>query len=320
MRAVWKPRRRRSRWPTTSGPCAAWRWRRSRFPRPVCWSIREWDSPPARWCGWIAAASSLRLPVHRAPGRRRGFRRTGTAPLWRRPDRTAAPPTCGCSMWSPDGSRIAHFGKQGDAYDLFVRAAQVGSKAELLLKSPDRKFPTDWSHDGKYIAYMMDGVGTRLDLWGFSVGDRRVAPILDTVYAEGFATISPDGKWLAYQSDQSGRNEVYVQAFDGLNNGTRRRWTVSKGGGLPRWRSDSGELFFMTTDGRIMSVSIHLGSDGGIESGPPQMLFQTRPVPGSWNLYDVTPDGQRFVFNISLAWTSAPPITVVTNLTEKLKD
>ena len=226
----------------------------------------------------------------------------------------------GSPIWSPDGSRIAHFGKQGDAYDLFVRAAQVGSKAELLLKSPDRKFPTDWSHDGKYIAYMMDGVGTRLDLWGFSVGDRRVAPILDTVYAEGFATISPDGKWLAYQSDQSGRNEVYVQAFDGLNNGTKRRWTVSKGGGLPRWRADSGELFFMTADGRIMSVSIHLGSDGGIESGPPQMLFQTRPVPGSWNLYDVTPDGQRFVFNIPLEWTSAAPITVVTNWTEKLKD
>jgi Tol biopolymer transport system component len=226
----------------------------------------------------------------------------------------------GSPIWSPDGSRIAHFGKQGDAYDLFVRAAQVGSKAELLLKSPDRKFPTDWSHDGKYIAYMMDGVGTRLDLWGFSVGDRRVAPILDTVYAEGFATISPDGKWLAYQSDQSGRNEVYVQAFDGLNNGTKRRWTVSKGGGLPRWRSDSGELFFMTTDGRIMSVSIHLGSDGGIESGPPQMLFQTRPVPKSWNLYDVTPDGQRFSVNIPLEWTSAAPITVVTNWTEKLKD
>ena len=73
---------------------------------------------------------------------------------------------------------------------------------------------------------------------------------------------------MAYQSDQSGRNEVYVQAFDGLSNGTKRRWMVSKGGGLPRWRSDSGELFYMTTDGRIMSVSIHLAADGGIEAGP----------------------------------------------------
>jgi Tol biopolymer transport system component len=226
----------------------------------------------------------------------------------------------GSPVWSPDGLRIAHFGKQGDAYDIFVRAAQPGSKAELLLKSASQKFPTDWSHDGKYITYSLEGAGTRLDIWGVSLGDRHAAPILDTVYAEAFATMSPDGRWFAYQSDESGRNEVLVQAFDGLNSGTKRRWTVSNGGGLPRWRSDSGELFYMTPDGRIMSVSIHLGSDGGVEAGQPQMLFQTRPIPKSWNLYDVSPDGQRFLLNIPLEWTSAAPITVVTNWIEKLKD
>ncbi len=226
----------------------------------------------------------------------------------------------GSPIWSPDGSRIAYFGKQGDAYDIFTRPAQVGSKPELLLKSADQKFPSDWSHDGRYIVYTLSGADTHLDLWALSVGDRRSAPILDTVYSEGFATISPDGKWLAYQSDQTGHNEVYVQAFDGLNNGTRRRWMVSKGGGLPRWRADSSELFYMMNDGRIMSVSIHLGADGGIEAGQAQMLFQTRPVPKSWNLYDVTPDGQRFLVNVPLEWTSAVPITVVTNWTEKLKE
>jgi eukaryotic-like serine/threonine-protein kinase len=227
----------------------------------------------------------------------------------------------GSPVWAPDGSRIAYFGRQGDAYDIFARAPHVGAKAELLGKSADKKFPSDWSHDGKYITFSQEGAGTRLDIWGLSVGDRRLTPVLDTVYAEGFATVSPDGKWLAYQSDQSGRNEVYVQAFDGLSNGTKRRWMVSiKGGGLPRWRSDGGELFFMTADGRVMTVSIHLGSDGGIEASQPHMLFQTRPVPKSWNLYDVSPDGQRFSVNIPLEWTSAVPITVVTNWTEKLKD
>ena len=228
----------------------------------------------------------------------------------------------GSPIWSPDGSRIAYFGgKPGEPYDIFVRAAQIGSKTELLLKSADEKFPSDWSPDGKYIVYSLKAEGTHLDLWGLSVGDRRSAPILDSVAAEGFATISPNGKWLAYQSDQSGRNEVFVQAFEGLNNGTMRHWMVSPGGGgLPRWRSDSGELFYMTTDGRVMSVSIHLGADGGIEGGKPQMLFQTRPVPNSWNLYDVTPDGQRFFVNIPLEWSSAAPITVVTNWTEKLKE
>jgi Tol biopolymer transport system component len=225
----------------------------------------------------------------------------------------------GSPIWSPDGSRIAHFGKQGDAYDIFVRPAQVGSKAELLLKGTDRKLPTDWSHDGKYIAFTVKGQGTEFDLWAYSVGDRRAAPILDTIYSEAFATVSPDGKWLAYQSDASGRNEVYVQSFDGLSNDTKRRWKVSKDGGLPHWRYDSGELLYMTSDGRIVSVSIHLGADGGIESGPPQTLFQTRPVPKTWNLYDAAPDGQRFLVNIPLEWTSALPITVVTNWTEKLK-
>jgi Tol biopolymer transport system component len=226
----------------------------------------------------------------------------------------------GSPIWSPDGSRIAHFGKQGDAYDIFLRPAHVGSKAELLLKSPEQKFPTDWSHDGRYIAFTEEGAGTRLDVWGFSVGDRRAAPILDTIYSEAFATFSPNGKWLAYQSDRSGRNEVYVQSFDGLSNGTKRNWRVSKDGVLPRWRSDSGELLYMTGDGRITSVSIRLGSEGGIEPGPPQTLFQTRPIPKKSNLWDVAPDGQRFLVNIPLEWTSAAPITVVTNWTEKLKE
>ncbi|MCX6630852.1 MAG: protein kinase [Candidatus Solibacter sp.] len=225
----------------------------------------------------------------------------------------------GSPVWSPDARRIAYLGKQGDAYDIFARDVHEGAEAELLLRSADRKFPSDWSRDGKYITYTVEGAGTRLDLWGMSMRDGRAAPILETVHAEGFATISPDGKWVAYQSDESGHNEVYVQAFEGLNTGTTRRWLVSKGGGLPRWRSDSGELFYMTMDGRIMSVSIHLGSDGGIEAGQPRLLFRTRPVPKSWNLYDVTPDGRRFSVNIPLEWTSAGVITVVTNWTEKLR-
>jgi len=225
----------------------------------------------------------------------------------------------GSPVWSPDGSRIAYFARQPDGYDIFARAPKAGARPELLFKNATRKFPSDWSHDGKYILYSLDTEATRLDVWGLSVADRRAAPILDTVHAEAFATTSPNGKWVAYQSDQSGRDEVYVQALDGLSNGTKRRWLVSKGGGLPRWRFDSGELFYMTLDGRMMSVSVHLASQDGIEAGPPEMLFQTRPIPKSWNLYDVTPDGQHFLVNIPLEWTGAAPITVLTNWTEKLR-
>jgi Tol biopolymer transport system component len=225
----------------------------------------------------------------------------------------------GSPVWSPDGSRIAYFGKQGDSYDIFARAAQAGAKGELLLKTSDKKFPSDWSRDGRNIIFSMEGVGTRLDVWGMSLADRHAAPVVNTVYAEGFATLSPDGRWIAYQSDQSGRNEVYVQTFDGLQSGTRRRWMVSKGGGLPHWRADSSELFYMATDGRIVSVAIRAAASGNIEPGQPQMLFQTRPVPQTWNLYDVAPDGQHFIVNVPLEWTAAAPITVATSWAEKIK-
>jgi Tol biopolymer transport system component len=225
----------------------------------------------------------------------------------------------GSPVWSPDGNRVAYFAQQGKAYDLFVRLAIPDSKPELIVKSDARKYPTDWSHDGKYILYGLEGEGTRLDIWGYSTGDRRTAPIIDTVFAEGFGAVSPDGKWMAYQSDQSGRNEIYIQQFDGLTSGTKRRWQISKGGGLPRWASNGGELFYITDDGRMMVAQIRAGADG-LEPGTPQSLFQTRPVPKTWNLYDVSPDGQRFLFNMPLEWTSANPITVVTNWTEKLKD
>jgi Tol biopolymer transport system component len=224
----------------------------------------------------------------------------------------------GSPVWSPDG-RIAYFAQQGKGYDVFIRSASPDAKAELVVKSDVKKYPSDWTHDGKYILFGLEGEGTRLDVWGVSLGDRRVAPILDTVFAEGYGAVSPNGKWLAYMSDQSGRNEVYVQAFDGLSSGTKRRWLISKGGGLPRWRSDGAELFYITQDGRVMSVAIKSVGDS-IEPGNPQPLFQTRPVPKTFNLYDVSPDGQRFLFNIPLEWTSANPITVVTNWTEKLKE
>jgi hypothetical protein len=76
----------------------------------------------------------------------------------------------------------------------------------------------------------------------------------------------------------------------------------------------------MTADGRVMSVAVHAGGDGEIEAGPPESLFQTRPVPNTWSLYDASPDGHHFLLNVPLEWTSANPITVVTNWTEKLKE
>jgi Tol biopolymer transport system component len=226
----------------------------------------------------------------------------------------------GSPIWSPDGSRIVYFSNQeGGIYNLYAKAVN-GGKTELLFKNSARKFPTDWSKDGKYILFgSMTAEGTRLDIWGLTMPGKQAAPIVDTVYNEGSASLSPDGKFMSFQSDESRRIEVYVQLFEGLSDGTKPRWQVSKGGGgLPQWRADGGELFYITPSGRMMATAVHTNG-GKFSFDEPHMLFQTRPVPGTWNFFDVTPDGQRFLMNLPLEWSEASPINVLTNWTEEIK-
>jgi Tol biopolymer transport system component len=226
----------------------------------------------------------------------------------------------GSPVWSPDGSKIAFFSNAEGVYDIYVKPASGEGRTEALYKSTLPKYPTDWSRDGRYILFGEVNPNTRSDVWAITMADRKAAPILNTIYSEAYAALSPDGKWLAFQSDESGRTEVYVQPFDGATSGTKKRWLVSSGGGgLPRWRADGAEMFYITAGGRMMAVALH-PVNGEFQFEPPHMLFQTRPIPGEWNLYDVSPDGQRFLLNLPLEWSSEAPITVVTNWTEKLKD
>jgi len=178
----------------------------------------------------------------------------------------------GSPVWSPDGSKVVSFvsGKQDGNYDLYVRAAEQGSRLDLLFHSGFPKYPTDWSKDGRYVFFNAVNDSTKYDVWAVSTADRHAGPILDTVNIERDAVLSPDGKWLAYDSDENGsRLEVYVQAFNGIESSGKRRWKISTGGAaLPKWRADGKELFYMTTSGRVMSAAVH-------------------PV---WNFLDVTPD------------------------------
>jgi len=233
---------------------------------------------------------------------------------------TFGPADKGSPVWSPDGSRTSYFSETDGSFEIVVSPANSGTKVESLFKSPQAVYPTDWSHDGKYLLFWMRTASAQDDVWALSLPDRRAGPLLDTVYSENFAALSPDGKWLAFQSNETGRNEVYVQPFEGISGGTKRRYNISTeaGGGLPRWRADGQELFYMTNSGRMMSVNVH-AADNEFQNDPPQPLFQTRPIPHSWNLYDVAPDGQRFLMNLPLEWPNSSPITVMTNWTEKLR-
>jgi Tol biopolymer transport system component len=227
----------------------------------------------------------------------------------------------GSPVWSPDGSKIAFWvNSQGSNYDIYVRSIEGGGRPELLFHSSFAKHPTDWSRDGRYLFFNSISEGTKYDVWGVSTADRHAGPILDTVSSEQYAALSPDGKWLAYNSDDTNRPEVYVQQFDGISPGTKKRWKVSSGGGgLPRWRADGNELFYLTPNGRVMSVTVKAnGADLSFDT--PVRLFQTRPLRKLWNLYDVSADGQRFLVNAPLEWALSSDIMVVTNWTEKLKD
>jgi eukaryotic-like serine/threonine-protein kinase len=227
----------------------------------------------------------------------------------------------GCPVWSPDGSKIASWitGREG-TYDIYVQPVDAAGRPELLFRSSFPKYPTDWSHDGRYVLFNARSDSTKYDIWAVSTADRHAGAILDTVNSEAYAALSPDGKWLAYQSDESGSVEVYVQQFDGIRSGTRKRWKISSGGGgLPRWRADGKELFYLTANGRMMAASIRQ-SGQDLQFDAPVKLFQTHPIRGSWNLYDVAPDGQRFLLNNPLEWAVSSDIMVVTNWTEKLKE
>ena len=234
---------------------------------------------------------------------------------------TSGPSLDGSPVWSPDGSRIAYYSMAGDDFNLVASPANNGSKADLLLKSADAKYPSDWSRDGKYLLFGAITEGTKSDIWGMTILDKHAGPILDTVSSEGWATLSPDGKWLAYQSNESERYQVYVQPFDGITRGTKRRYDISTetGGGMPHWRADGQELFYVTSSGRVMAVKVHPQGDE-FQSEAPQPLFQTRVTPDTWNWFDVDPEGQKFLVNVPLEWPTSSPITVVTNWTEKIKD
>jgi eukaryotic-like serine/threonine-protein kinase len=221
-------------------------------------------------------------------------------------------------VWSPDGSRIAFGNDQLGAFDLYIQPVGAQGKAELVYRTASAKHPDDWARDGKFILFSEIKPGMSSGIWGLSLPERKAAAIVDTIHYEGYAALSPDGKWLAYQSDESGSDAVYVQPFENGAPGTKKLSTIAAGGGLPRWRRDGGELYYMTQPGRIYAVAVH-PSGGDFAFDPPRELFHTRPSPKSWNLYDVSADGQRFLMNVPMEWPSGSPITVTTSWTKALQ-
>jgi dipeptidyl aminopeptidase/acylaminoacyl peptidase len=171
-------------------------------------------------------------------------------------------------------------------------------------------FPQSWSRDGRFIAYVTIHPKTHTDIWLFpTAGDRTPAPFLQTEFEERNARISPDGRWMAYVSNESGSDAVYVTRFPQAGG----KWSVSpKGGAFPIWRHDGRELFYRAPGGQLMAVPIAAGAE--FQPGVAVPLFNPSAAVGTLGLgtfYDVAPDG-RFLVNVFVEQTS-PPATVVLN-------
>jgi Tol biopolymer transport system component len=221
-------------------------------------------------------------------------------------------------IWSPDGSRVVFSSTRKGSYDLFQKPAIGAGTEELLLTTAQ---PTDWSPDGRLLLYRRIDPKTGYDLWALPLdGDRKPFPVVQTNFDERDAQFSPDGKWIAYQSNESGRFEIYIQPFPGPGS---KLQVSTNGGAQVRWGPNGKELFYIALDARLMAVPIRLASNPQTaEPGSPTPLFATR-VGGAlqssfMQQYDVSSDGQRFLMN-TITEEAASPITVILNWNPEAK-
>jgi Tol biopolymer transport system component len=219
-------------------------------------------------------------------------------------------------VWSGDGSRI-FFSSNRDTgkFSLYQKISSGAGSDELLLRTENNAFVDDWfsGRNGELLLYETDVPKSRFDLWVLPLtGDRKPYPFLQTEFNETHSQFSPDGRFIAYVSDESGRAEVYVQSFPASGG----KWQISTNGGdQPQWRRDGKEIFYMAADKTLMAVPIE--SRDSFELGSPVALFKTSVPAGSLtgdrNHFVVAADGQRFLIINLVDDGNKQPITFVAN-------
>ena len=223
-------------------------------------------------------------------------------------------------VWSPDGSRIVFSSDRDGLPNIYQRAASGGGNDEALLKSDKMKFPTDWSADGRFILYQEQNPRTGYDLLVLPLsGEQKPFPFLQTDFDERQGRFSPDEKWIAYTSNESGTWQVYVQSFPASGG----KWQVSTNGGVqPQWRRNGKELLYLSSDRKLMALEVR-ANGSTFAAGVPKELFQLRlqtvGLPGPRNFYVAASDGQRFLVTSTPEEGATTPTTVVLNWTVDLK-
>jgi Tol biopolymer transport system component len=237
-------------------------------------------------------------------------------------------------LWSPDGKHIAFdSNREGGFRNLYTKLASGAGSDDQVWKSTAHKVPTHWSQDGTLLVYQTDDPQTGSDVWVLPLmGNRTPWPVLHTAANEGQARLSPDGRWIAYVSDESGRNEVYVQPFPPSGG----KWQVSTSGGiLPYWRRDGGEIVFaiaMSGSANITVDAVEISPTGSeLHPAPPKVLFKTQWLPNAVSVigqitaaggsrpYAMSADGQRFLILKPVVPYSESPVTILANWPAALK-
>jgi len=220
------------------------------------------------------------------------------------------------SVWSPDGSQVVFDSNRKGHFDLYQKASDGSGTEQVLLEDNLDKYPVSWSPDGRFLLYRSFGSTTGNDLFVLPLtGDRKPVPFVNTQFGENYGQFSPDGRWIAYASNESGEVEIYVAPFPGPGG---KRQVSTAGGTLPRWRRDGMEIFYVTLDNKLMAAAVN-GKGSSFEVGAVKALFDMRALSGNRYSYDVSADGQRFLVNTLPAQAASTPITVVLNWTAALK-
>jgi serine/threonine-protein kinase len=216
--------------------------------------------------------------------------------------RLAADGKIACALWTSDGARVL-FNRAGASVNLFQVPIDASSPMEQLTAGGYQQWPASLSPDGLTLAYVESGgEGGNHDIYALDLQTRRVTPLLNSRFSERFPDFSPDGRWLAYSSNESGRSEVYVRPYPGAAG----RWQVSQEGGMENAWSRDGRRLFYRWRGQVWVVDIR--TDQGFRAGKPRMLFENEayfegtPI----RTFDVSPDGQRFLMEKMDEMTSKP--------------
>jgi len=218
-------------------------------------------------------------------------------------------------IWSPDGKRILFVSNRNLGFRVYLKNSDgSGSEEEMAdLGSNLQVNPWDWSRDGKYML-----VRKKSEVWYLAWPDRTPKPLFQAKWTIRNAQFSPDGRWIAYSTNETGNMEVYVSPFPGVNG----KWQVSAAGGEePRWRQDGRELFYVSADGKMMAVPVK--TTAGFEGGTPIALFQTRrrqPISAQDVFsYDVSGDGKKFLIATKVDEANAAPLSVLLNWTSEIE-